>query len=95
MPVEDHEHEQALGRERDAQARIAELEGLLAKAEQRLARIGEIELELRELTGELAVVRAQRDEARELVARADRVREGIQSSVSWRVTKPLRAIKRS
>lgn len=84
--AKDRELEQALAHERDAQQRIAELERLLADAERRAARAGDLEIALRDLS--LAL-----DEARGLLERADSVREGMQSSLSWRVTKPLRAGK--
>jgi hypothetical protein len=84
--VSEHDLEQSLARERDSQQRIAELERLLADAERRAARTGDLEIELRDLS--LAL-----EEMRGLVERADRVREGMQSSLSWRVTKPLRAGK--
>ena len=81
--------------------RVRALEAALLEAEQRLARVGELELELREVTTRneelkqrLATALHERDEARELLERARRTQEDMKSSVSWRLTRPLRAAKR-
>jgi hypothetical protein len=77
---------------------VRELQRALLDAEQRLARVGELELELREVTTryDAALQQAlhERDEARELLERARRVEDDMKGSVSWRVTAPLRSVKR-
>jgi chromosome segregation ATPase len=91
-----------LERERAARAaaeeQIAQLERRLLDAEQRAARIPELEVELRDVTTRyhlaLEAARAERDEARVLLERARRVHEQMVESASWRVTAPLRALKR-
>jgi hypothetical protein len=78
--------------------KLAALGRALVDAEQRLARIGELELELREVTtsydAALAQALAERDAAREERDEARRALDRVQGSVSWRVTEPLRALKR-
>ena len=81
-----------------AEAQIAELERRLLDAEQRAARIAELEIELRDVTTRydlaLEAARAERDEARGLLERARRVHDEMVGSASWRLTAPLRAVKR-
>lgn len=78
--------------------KLAALGRALVDAEQRLARIGELELELREVTtsydAALAQVAAERDAARTERDELRRALAGVQGSTSWRVTRPLRALKR-
>lgn len=78
--------------------KLAALERALVDAEQRLARIGELELELREVTTryDLALTQAlaERDEARAGLQDARRALARVENSASWRVTAPLRALKR-
>lgn len=78
--------------------KLAKLQRALVDAEQRLARIGELELELREVTTryDLALTQAiaERDEARAGLDAARRSLARLEGSASWRVTAPLRALKR-
>lgn len=79
--------------------KVARLEAALLETEQRLSRVEELEVELREVTtrydAALTLAVHERDEARELLERARRVHDDLVSSLSWRVTKPLRSLKRS
>ncbi len=78
--------------------KLEELGRALVDAEQRLGRIGELELELRDVTtrydAALTQALAERDEARAGQAEAERSLRVLQGSVSWRVTEPLRALRR-
>jgi inorganic triphosphatase YgiF len=78
--------------------KLAALQRALVDAEQRLARIGELELELREVTTryDLALTQAiaERDEARAALGDVRRALARVEGSASWRVTAPLRALKR-
>lgn len=78
--------------------KLAALGRALVDAEQRVARIGELELELRDVTtryhAALARAEAERDRARAERDDARRMLDGLQASLSWRVTAPLRALKR-
>lgn len=70
-----------------AEALTAQAQARLAQCEQRLARVGELELELRDLGASHEQALAERDE---LHRRLD----ALQRTVSWRVTAPLRRLKR-
>lgn len=78
--------------------KVTRLEAALVEAEQRLARVEELEVELREVTtrydAALSVAVHERDEARALLERARRVHDDLVSSLSWRVTRPLRSLKK-
>lgn len=78
--------------------KVTRLEAALVEAEQRLARVEELEIELREVTtrydAALSVAVHERDEARALLERARRVHDDLVSSLSWRVTRPLRSLKK-
>lgn len=87
--------EAALGR------RVRELQAQLLAAEEEVARAGEAELERDEARAEAAehrrrveVLEADVRERDELLARGRRVHEEMQRSLSWRVTAPLRAVRR-
>jgi hypothetical protein len=69
-----------------AEAQLGALEARLLEAEQRLARVTELEVQLR-------AAAVERDSAVERVARAERVHADMTSSLSWRITAPLRAVK--
>ena len=99
--MSDEDLARALERERhraeEAERQVADLEARLLEAEKRLVKIGELELELRELgaTHRLALDRfnAERAELHEMLARSQAVEEALKSSLSWRVTAPLRRLK--
>ncbi len=88
-------------REASLDARVAELQDALVEAERRLARIGEVELErdearaeILELERRVEVLTADVASRDELLERSRRVHDEMLASVSWRVTSPLRALKR-
>jgi hypothetical protein len=101
MPDED-QLARELERERAArgaaEAQVERVEQRLLDAERRAARVAELEVELRDVTTRyhlaLESARAERDEARDLLERARRVHADMVRSPSWRLTAPLRAIKR-
>jgi SAM-dependent methyltransferase len=66
----------------------------LAAAEQSLSRLPSIESRLDAATDDLRRARSELAAALELIARADDVLRDMQGSVSWRITTPLRAVKR-
>ena len=94
------ERERALAAHEAGQ--VALLEARLLEAERRAAAIGEVDLaraeaeadatRLREQVAELERVNA---ELRATVEHLQEVMAGLKSSVSWRLTRPLRALKRS
>jgi chromosome segregation ATPase len=85
--------ERADERIRTLSQRVDELGRSLLEADARLSRIGELELELREQAVVEQELRAQRDEAQALLARARDVHDQMVTSLSWRLTRPLRALK--
>jgi chromosome segregation ATPase len=96
------ELELARARERHAVEQVALLERALAAAERTAGRTAEVELELAEaraqsgaLRDEVAALRRANDELAARLARQRAVQDGLESSVSWRVTRPLRALKGS
>ena len=102
MPDTDpaRELELALARERQAQETIDLMGRRLEEAERAGGRVAELELELREARAETERRAAEVEELqrvnRELEATAAHFREvndGLMSSLSWRLTRPLRAVK--
>ena len=82
----------ALERERYAESELlADTRARLAHAEGRLA--GEQE-ELARVRGELDGVRGELDRVRGELARANAMMLSVWDSLSWRSTRPLRAVKR-
>jgi len=99
------ELELARARERHGQEQLALVERRLAAAETASAVRGahavDLDLALRETTAERDRLHAQVAELRrinaELAATAEHFRtvnDGLTSSLSWRVTRPLRAVRR-
>jgi hypothetical protein len=84
--IEEQDRRLAMAHERDAQRR--ELQQQLLEAEARLAVIPQLQEEMR-------ILRAERDWLDMRVERASRVFDDVFSSVSWRLTSPLRAAKRA
>lgn len=91
-------------RERHGQEQIALIERRLADAEtagaERGARVADLERELREIGAERDGLRTQNAELQrinaELSATAEHFRsvnDGLMTSLSWRMTRPLRALK--
>ncbi len=79
---------------------VAQLEKRLLAAERAAGRVAQLELELRAAHADADVLRTENEELRrvnrELEATAAHFREvndGLMQSLSWRVTKPLRAAK--
>lgn len=70
-----------------AEALTAQAQARLAECEQRLARVGELELELRDLGASHEQTLTEREELRRRL-------DALQRTVSWRVTAPLRRLKR-
>lgn len=70
-----------------ADALATQAQARLAECEKRLSRIGELELELRDLGASHELLIVERDELRRRL-------DGLQRTVSWRVTAPLRRLKR-
>lgn len=94
------ELEVARARERQSEETIALLERRLELGERTGGRLAEVELELREARADADRLREEVTELRrvnrELEATAAHFREvndGLMSSLSWRVTRPLRAVK--
>ncbi len=94
------ELELARARERHAVEQVALLERALAAAERTAGRTAELELELAEartacavLRDEAAGLRRANDELAATAAHLRAVNDGLESSVSWRLTRPLRALK--
>jgi ubiquinone/menaquinone biosynthesis C-methylase UbiE len=81
------ELQQGLADRADLLQRLAELEAALAARNVLQAELQATDDSRRRLAEDTATLRYR-------VERADRVMRDIQSSVSWRVTKPLRAVKR-
>jgi SAM-dependent methyltransferase len=83
---------------------IAALRARLREAEQELAVIPDLEEDARitreehdrlyRFERERSEMAARIEQLEQLAERADRVNRGLQSSLSWRITKPLRALKR-
>jgi SAM-dependent methyltransferase len=88
----------------DRAAEIAQLRRELVRAERLTGRLPGLELERDTLRRELAASEASLEKARaeaaqvaelnERLARAESVYRGMQASLSWKVTRPLRAFKR-
>jgi hypothetical protein len=72
----------------------ADLLEQLAEAERLLAERGEIDAELEMADRHRRRLAEEVGELRERVARGDMVLRDMQASISWRLTKPLRAAKR-
>jgi hypothetical protein len=92
-------------RVRDAEEQVAELARRLLDAETAAAHVTELELQIRELeqrlrqereaaAGEKAAADQRRQELEDGVARLHAAIAGLESSLSWRLTRPLRALKR-
>jgi len=90
--------------ERDSQAQVALLERRLAEAEGSAAehevRAAGLAADLRLADAEIARLREEVAELRRVYAEAEAtaahlrtVNEGLMTSVSWRITRPLRALK--
>jgi chromosome segregation ATPase len=102
-----HRLEVALARERDAQSQIALLERRLAQAEAVSAEVVALRYELDETRTQLdarartiELLETQKRELLERVTEAEAeaerfrtVNEGLMGSLSWRLTRPLRALK--
>jgi hypothetical protein len=91
----------ARAREGELEARVAELGARLLDAEQRAAellrtraRIWEVELELQQAQGEIAELRGQLSLSEAAHERAEHWLACVNSSVSWRLTSPLRSAKK-
>jgi chromosome segregation ATPase len=87
----EHDAELARSRSRRSAKRVVEVEQELAVHQSRTV---ELEGSLAELSSKLTAQMALVAALSERVERADRVIAGIKSSLSWRVTAPLRALKR-
>jgi hypothetical protein len=88
------ELEQALARERAAQEQIALLEQRLVAAEAAGAEAARLGQELKTLTWQHEELTLRVREAEATAAHFREVNDGLMGSVSWRVTRPLRALKR-
>ncbi|HYF28179.1 MAG TPA: hypothetical protein VD931_20710 [Baekduia sp.] len=84
----------ARAREGALEARVTELGRMLADVELRVARIGDVELERDEALQRIRELEARVAALDEVVERNRRVHEEMLASVSWRVTAPLRRLKR-
>ena len=84
--LRERERDHELSRLRERVADHADLERRLLDAEQRLAGIPALEREAER-------ARAERDVLRRRLERAQAVNAAMLRSLSWRVTRPLRALK--
>jgi len=96
-----HEYLESLDLE-GMKALAVEFERVAATEASLVARVAELESDLSEERDQgaaerdqVAAMQAELDRRDMLLARADRVREDVFNSVSWRVTTPLRVLKRA
>lgn len=86
-----HEHFESL---EDQRAQLLELRALLVEAERRLSRLPALEQELDEARQSLGAMQGERDVQRARADRAELVLREVMESPSWKLTAPLRRLKR-
>ncbi|GEM_PF-4464480 len=80
---------------RNAEAQLALARAQLLEAEQTNAEVGELREGLRAATDDLGELRRALELSRAQNAHLERLRADLEGSLSWRVTRPLRAAKRA
>jgi hypothetical protein len=92
---QETERVKALELERERSARVqGELDREFLEIQSLAAELKRERLQTQSLTAELADSRTQIELAQATLARADATRRSLMTSASWRVTAPLRAVKR-